>query len=123
MSNDGCSASQDNKESSSGPEYWESKSENDASSNDNADAPNCSQRKGIDPDNDTLYNDEDALVERSTKAKQAKDPDGLTDSVLQKSKQPYKESSACVKDSEGDHVASLLRFYQSGWTPKRKEHK
>eukprot|EP00957_Ditylum_brightwellii_P114377 8720504-Ditylum_brightwellii.AAC.1 len=123
MSGNGCGASQDNKESSSGSEYQESELENDASSDGNADAPNCCQRKGIDPDNDILYNGDDALVERSAKAKQTKDSDGLTDSVLQKSKQPYKERSACVKDLEGNNVALLLHFYQSGWTPKRKECK
>eukprot|EP00957_Ditylum_brightwellii_P155012 11798696-Ditylum_brightwellii.AAC.1 len=79
MSNDGCSGSQDDKESSSGYEYWESESANDTSSNNNADAP----RKGIDPDDDISYNGEDALVERSAKARQAKDPDGLTGSALQ----------------------------------------
>eukprot|EP00957_Ditylum_brightwellii_P066671 5059784-Ditylum_brightwellii.AAC.1 len=119
MSNNRCSASQDNKESSSGSEYRESKLENDTSSNDNADVP----RKGIDPDNDILHNGEDASVERSAKARQAKDPDGLTDSALQKSKQPNDKSSTCVKDPEGNHVASLLHFYQSGWTLKWKEHK
>eukprot|EP00957_Ditylum_brightwellii_P130444 9950927-Ditylum_brightwellii.AAC.1 len=57
------------------------------------------------------------------KAKQAKEPNELTESVLQKSKQPYEECSVSVKDPEGNHVASSLQFYQSGWTPKRKERK
>eukprot|EP00957_Ditylum_brightwellii_P047952 3641670-Ditylum_brightwellii.AAC.1 len=71
MSNNGCSASQYNKENSSGSEYQESKLENDKSSNDNADAPNCSQRKGMYPDNDILYHGEDTSVEASAKARQA----------------------------------------------------
>eukprot|EP00957_Ditylum_brightwellii_P016094 1211862-Ditylum_brightwellii.AAC.1 len=79
--------------------------------------------KGIDPDNDISYNGEDALVKSSAKARQAKDPDGLTGSAPQESKQPNNKSSACVKDPEGNNVALSLRFYQSGWTPKRKERK